>query len=336
MNADTDPLPLAGLPLAQPARHAEDRPPEQPASRKMVEWPSNEPDDFGFEAPEVDPFADTASLGLQKFNIGTVPASVTPPATAKRAAWFSVAASAGALVSLVAISSALVGPPKSTDQIGALPGVPTYSGEPSFEGEMPPDALRDPPGRDDGPTTTGPTGGRHRAPEAGPGHQQVRQPPGPQGAAGNGRTGSPVPDNPGRGAPGGPPGSGSRTITPAPPAEAPPPEVIIAEDRNQFIPSDVDGQQMANRSERYLERVATDPAAAHEMTGGDLRDEGVDGIRERYRGVRDIQVRTIYSDPNRAVTENEVTITKRDGRSITQRRTLRFTPTENPKITADE
>lgn len=355
MNATTNPLPMAGFPIADPpAKHALEG---QPAGgRKAIEWPGTDSDDidaFGFEARDVDPLADTASLGLRKFNIGTVPASVTPPVSSKRAAWFSVAAATGALVSLIAISSALVGPPKSNEQIGALPGVPPYSGEPSFDGDLPVDGLRGGPSGDDQSYDPdgGRTGGRHRAPEPGTGREQVHQPLGP--SAGQDAGPPPAPERPSHAAPGHPPrrggpgsgsgsGSGQGAGSGAPPVAAPPaqdtgaPTVIIARDRSMFSPSEVDGQQIADRSEQYLERVATNPAAAHRMTGGRLHAEGVEGIRQRYASVRCVEVKTIYSDPNRAVTENEVTITKRDGRSITQRRTLHFTPSGNPKITADE
>ncbi|NUT47951.1 MAG: hypothetical protein HOV94_11670, partial [Saccharothrix sp.] len=50
--------------------------------------------------PPPDPLADTDAVGLRKFNIGLVPASVTPPRTWRLAAWFAVLSSAGVLVGL--------------------------------------------------------------------------------------------------------------------------------------------------------------------------------------------------------------------------------------------
>src|SRR4051812_33219903 len=50
--------------------------------------------------PAPDPLVDIECSGLRKFNIGLVPASVTPPRTWKRAAWFAVASSLGVLIGL--------------------------------------------------------------------------------------------------------------------------------------------------------------------------------------------------------------------------------------------
>jgi hypothetical protein len=74
--------------------------------------------------PEPDPFVDTDAMGLRKFNIGLVPASVTPPRTWKRAAWFTVLSSAGVLVGLAVAASNLVGTNGPAERIG-LPGYPT-------------------------------------------------------------------------------------------------------------------------------------------------------------------------------------------------------------------
>jgi hypothetical protein len=63
-------------------------------------------------------------MGLRKFNIGLVPASVTPPRTWKRAAWFSVLSSAGVLVGLAVAAANLVGTNGPAERIG-LPGYPT-------------------------------------------------------------------------------------------------------------------------------------------------------------------------------------------------------------------
>ncbi|MEU4740518.1 hypothetical protein AB0G02_08615 [Actinosynnema sp. NPDC023658] len=71
-----------------------------------------------------DPLVDTDAVGLRKFNIGLVPASVTPPRTWKRAAWFSVLSSAGVLVGLAVAAANLVGSNNPAERIG-LPGYPT-------------------------------------------------------------------------------------------------------------------------------------------------------------------------------------------------------------------
>src|SRR5205085_12640098 len=59
------------------------------------------------------------------FNIGLVPASVTPPRSWRHAAWFAVLSSAAVLVGLM-VAAALVGPSRSNSRIDALPGYPSY------------------------------------------------------------------------------------------------------------------------------------------------------------------------------------------------------------------
>jgi hypothetical protein len=74
--------------------------------------------------PVTDPLVDTDAVGLRKFNLGTVPASVTPPKTWRRAAWFSVGSSVAALVALLVLGALLVGPSRLRTQIESLPGKP--------------------------------------------------------------------------------------------------------------------------------------------------------------------------------------------------------------------
>lgn len=70
----------------------------------------------------IDPLQDTD--GLRKFNIGLVPASVTPPRTWKRAAWFAVVSSVLVLVGLSVAAAKLVGGGGAVETIG-LPGYPS-------------------------------------------------------------------------------------------------------------------------------------------------------------------------------------------------------------------
>jgi hypothetical protein len=70
----------------------------------------------------IDPLQDTD--GLRKFNIGLVPASVTPPRTWKRAAWFAVVSSVLVLVGLSVAAAKLVGGSGVVETVG-LPGYPS-------------------------------------------------------------------------------------------------------------------------------------------------------------------------------------------------------------------
>jgi hypothetical protein len=109
------------------------------------------------ERPAVDPNVDTVSTGLRKFNIGTVPASVTPPSTWRQAAGFSVAASAAALAGLVLLSAAVAGTSEHSDGSDAV-SAPPKGTEPTVTTPY-----------------SGPAPGRHRAERrAGPGeHPRV-------------------------------------------------------------------------------------------------------------------------------------------------------------------
>jgi hypothetical protein len=71
---------------------------------------------------QIDPLQDTD--GLRKFNIGLVPASVTPPRTWKRAAWFAVISSVLVLVGLSVAAAKLVSGGGAVETIG-LPGYPS-------------------------------------------------------------------------------------------------------------------------------------------------------------------------------------------------------------------
>jgi len=73
---------------------------------------------------DIDPVLDTDPVGLRKFDLGTVPASVTPPRTWRRAAWFTVGSSAAALIALVVVGTLLVGPSRMRTQIESFPGNP--------------------------------------------------------------------------------------------------------------------------------------------------------------------------------------------------------------------
>jgi len=74
--------------------------------------------------PPADPLVDSGSIGLRMFNLGTIPASVTPPRSWRRAAWFTIVASAAALLGLVAVGAVLVGPVRSAGRTVALPVFP--------------------------------------------------------------------------------------------------------------------------------------------------------------------------------------------------------------------
>lgn len=89
------------------------------------------PDRFRDSADRCPDESFLGAEGLQKFNLGMTPASVTPPPTWRRAAWFTVAASGAALGGLILASSAMVGYSRSPRDWN-LPQ------EPSQQGASPP------------------------------------------------------------------------------------------------------------------------------------------------------------------------------------------------------
>ncbi|MFC0544479.1 hypothetical protein [Kutzneria chonburiensis] len=95
-------------------------------ARPIVVRPSDEPTVPLPAVPpvDIDPLLDTDPVGLRKFDIGTVPASVTPPRTWRRAAWFSVGSSVAALAALLIVGALFVGPSRMRTQIESFPGYP--------------------------------------------------------------------------------------------------------------------------------------------------------------------------------------------------------------------
>src|SRR5690349_1480007 len=68
---------------------------------------------------------ETPATGLRKFNLGTIPASVTPPRTWRRAAAFAVGTAVFVVLALCIAALRLVGSPRRSHTIDALPGQPS-------------------------------------------------------------------------------------------------------------------------------------------------------------------------------------------------------------------
>lgn len=110
---------------------------DEPPQKRQLGATSQPHDPTTLPGHLPDPLIDTAPAGLHTFDLGTVPASVTPPRTWRRAAWFTIAASAAALIALVSVTSLLVSPAQVTNRINALPSLPDGTA-PSFEPTHPP------------------------------------------------------------------------------------------------------------------------------------------------------------------------------------------------------
>lgn len=264
------------------------------------------------QPPPLDPFVDTPSLGLGKFNLGAVPASVTPPRSWRHAAWFAVFAAAGVLVTLVYLSVSLVGPPVPADRINALPGFPSQGFPP---GDTPSSDRHEP--------STGQSGGHAITWEYDlPSDVEAESTSDPNTAAlgvvdGEETSGHPLPP--------------TVTTTPSYPA---PETTVVSGLAPQYSPP-ASPRQMASNVEEYFREVTADPAAASAMTSGTLESEGASGIRRRYGDASSVQVRRIVANPGDRTASCDLTVHHKDGSASTETHTLRFSYDKNLKITDD-
>jgi hypothetical protein len=234
--------------------------------------------------------------GLRKFDLGTIPASVTPPKTWRTAALFAVFASLSVVGGLVFAAATLVGKPKNTETIDALPNFPSL---PIFVESTP---------KPGPPRPTGSRGPERSSLVAGP----TRRPP----ASGK-ATLTALPTVPG-------------TSLPEPP---PPPPVRQTTPKRAFASNDP--KEIGDRTEAFYRQVTDDPTAAYAMTTGELRTQGEETFRERYADISSVRVRQINIDPNQGTTVSEVQVTKKDGSTFVERRRLKFTSGTNPKISSE-
>jgi hypothetical protein len=291
-----------------PLRALEDTSP-QPAVLATRSGPPPEPE------PVVRYGPDTPPTGLRKFDLGTIPASVTPPRTWRRAAWFAVGTAFLVVTALGFAAVTLVGAPRQNTTIDALPGQPSQQ---LLITDLPIDQL----------PTAGPP-----APTspAGPSPARTRTPPRPKDTgtqahlgAGPGDAGPPPnpdsPTNPVRQTPANPPPTGT-----APPRDTVDPAVVAI----------TSAQALGDRTEQYYAQVLSDPAAAHGLTSGSLSAEGPEGIRARYADIKRIEVKQVTIEPGSACTRSVLVITRPDGGTVTVERELTFTTGADPRITSD-
>lgn len=256
---------------------------------------------------ETDPLVDTAPVGgLHKFDLGMVPASVTPPRSWRQAAWFAIASSAAALGGLVLVTSMLASSSTTIEGLD-LPSMPRA-------GEYPPllpDEERDRyflTGDPTRPQAVLPTGSVLPV------------------APGDRPTGS------GTTAPAPPPGEATGSAGPTPTTSAPrPPSTEVP----PLLLAFTDPAEMEQRGGSYFAAIGRgDLPEAYAQTAGPLRDEGFEAFAARYAGVRTVEVVDVYVTPTSSVHTLRVTTT--DGSVHTERHRLRYTRGDDPLITADE
>jgi hypothetical protein len=252
---------------------------------------------------------ETPATGLRKFNLGTIPASVTPPRTWRRAAWFAVGTAVFVVLALCFAALRLVGNPRRSHTIDALPGQPSQQL-----------LITDLPVQQS--TTTPPTTRSSTAPASSTtAPRQARST--PARPAGTGRPQLTRPD----GQMAAPLATADKPATSTPPARS----------TIESIPEPpTDPEKLGDRTELYYSRVADNPAAACSLTTGGMQAEGPNGIAARYPDVQRVEVKEIVIDPNWATTRSVLTVVHRDGTTTTVRRELTFSPGKDPKISSDD
>ncbi|RKT57662.1 hypothetical protein [Saccharothrix australiensis] len=235
-----------------------------------------------------DPLADTDAAGLRKFDIGLVPASVTPPRTWRRAAWFAVLSSAAVLVGLAYAAAELVGVSAPAEPIG-MPGYPSAAPVvPGPTATAPPyqaglGVIGTPAARPDGLRST--AGRPARVAVAPAGTAAVPEP-------------GPTPDEP------------------------PPPTVRTVP--NAAAPL-VDGAEMAARAERFYELLAAGGALS--LVSDAFRGDAEALLERRFADVAEVRVSEVSVDPVRGVAVSTLHVTEQDGTRRTEKRELVFTTT---------
>lgn len=251
--------------------------------------------------------------GLGTFDLGSVPASVTPPRSWRRAAWFATASSGGVVVALLFAGSALVGKP-APDEAGTgwVPGL-DGGGQPALgDGQQAPDPGQGATGPDSRlPTKAAePTNSstslqpgadvRHPAGDGAPGHDDP----------------APVSSAPTNAAP-----APAHPYLPPKPAEKPAPY-----DTDPFKVGLPQGAPavFAEDSQKFFETVTENPEAAYAMTTGDLQSQGKGALAHRYAGVAYFDVQHVQVHQYEGKTICTMQTVYKDGSRTTEQRVLTF------------
>ncbi|GLZ42052.1 hypothetical protein [Actinokineospora sp. NBRC 105648] len=267
--------------------------------------------------PVIGTGPDGPATGLAKFDLGTIPASVTPPSSWRRAAWFAVTAAVMVVVGLTYAAVTLMSGPRRPDVIEALPGLP--SGLPLPFTDVAPERT-------------------------------VAPPPAPESSARAVTATTTTPPPEALTAASEPPGT-ARAEEPGPTSESPSSEQTSEDPVARSKPSTAtrstvvtpmlvvvpnDATAMGDRTEAYYRAVTHDPDAAYALTSGQLRRGGQDQIAQRYAEVDRVEVQQLVIDPARARTRAVLRVVGKDGSVTTETRELTFSHGADPRITAEK
>ncbi|WP_130345560.1 hypothetical protein [Herbihabitans rhizosphaerae] len=262
----------------------------------------------------------TSPGGLRGFDLGTVPASVTPPPSWRRAAWFAVSASVAVVIGLAVAAAALVGKQREPQVLDALPGLPT----PQMLNPIPTDGVLE-----------GSSTGRGSSSRSSSGSTTTSSPTDDPSLLTSGSPGSIV-HLPGGGTTiitsGSRPTGGTSSTTGSPTRPATPPSRSTT---NAYPFEVTDAKKVGDKTEQYYMAVTDNPDAAYAMTTGQMRSEGKEALRKKYANVSRVEVKKIIIDPSTSTSRSVVRIVKKDGTAHTEERELRFSTGNDPKISSE-
>ncbi len=294
---------------------AEPDAPKPPQRTRVTLTPATE------ETEDVRVYVAPPPGGLSKFDLGNVPASVTPPRSWRKAAWFATMSSCGVAVALVLAGSYLVGQSPHTTDVEGWTG---FRGQPPV---MHDEGIADRDPDDGGPTRSAP-GSSSSEPQRIADMADITDTSNSGNTTPGGTTPSAKPSTPDT------PTSPGDSTKPTSPPEKPPPVTAPREIRRDSIFNfPPDAKTMGDRSETFLNEITEHPEVAHAQTGGDLYAQGPEALAKRYADIAYFEVKHIYIDQKNRVTVNTVNVVYQDGTSETQQCTLRFE--EGDKITQD-
>lgn len=309
----------------------DDAPPVNPRRTKVTLTPPASEDSFEDDDARV--YAAPPETGLSTFDLGTIPASVTPPRTWRKAAWFATASSGGVVLALLFAGSALVGKPVPDQARDSwIPGlggglstiegervVPAPGRESTTSHELPPDSSGARPStsvdrsrRTDPRTTTDRTTSQATsgpAVSSSPFSSSSRPMSGTYNDHASVPTTAPVPAKP--------------ASVPAP-YDSDPQRFTLEQPPNP--------KTLAADSQRYLDQVTENPPAAYAMTTGPLAADGPQGLERKYADVAYFVVQYVHVHQYDDQTVCTVKVVRKNGDESTQQRVLTF---ERGKISAD-
>lgn len=268
----------------------------------------NSPERPAADDEDVRVYALPPDTGLGTFDLGSVPASVTPPRSWRKAAWFATASSGGVVLALLFAGSALVGKvPADQPSGGWVPGL--GGGQPAVGGEQT-DTVTGNPATGDAPTVEKITGSLPSDVLASA-SASIRQPASVAASAGLPRataspSGTPVP-----------------MPSPVPPKPAWAPAPYDADPFRVALPEG-SPDEFAEDSQKFFAAVTENPAAAHAMTAGDLRKKGAGELARRYARVAYFVVKYVKVHQYEGRTVCTVRTVYKDGTQAIEQRVLTF------------